>query len=225
MAFHSPPLLSAKPPSLPPALHLAKPSAKKVEKLKAPSIFDKKDFPFKEIKHSPRVSSWFTHPEIPLKGENYCKLTGAEKEEATWKHAFSTLVELFIGTEYSIRGSWDNPTTGKKDLLYCIPAEIIINGETHRGVFQFCFDGQGEMYHRFFGKTSNVEFIDKVIEIVRGKIEFPTLLESLRMKEEGTKQTIVVNGAEKGSFQVSPPFDIVTINDTKVVIKLFKIIK
>jgi hypothetical protein len=178
------------------------------------TIFTTRDFPFKQAFYASRVLDKIK--QLDALGE------GEEIAEDLWTHAFPTQIDYFVGTCYSLRGTWNNPTTGAQDILYCIPGEVIFHGKTYRGFFTFCFDPQGTCYHRHFSQRSGDQFIDEVVnDKVWDKFNFPTLTQSSLTTQNLKPMVEEIDGS---SLIIEPVFEVISLKENDLTYKIFKII-
>ncbi|MBA3238989.1 MAG: hypothetical protein H0T62_11670 [Parachlamydiaceae bacterium] len=123
-----------------------------------------------------RVWEWFKEEPFHFKSESYKNLGQEEKFKQKVYHSFSLRVDEFI-KEYSFKAEWDNSKTLNKDILFCIPGEIQFKNEIERGLFTYCRDKKGIVYHRHFTKKATQELL-KYANTAFRKVDFPSLEQS-----------------------------------------------
>ncbi len=155
---------------------------------------------FSEENYAQRVSDWFEHPERSLSQPKYASFTPHQKQESTWYHAFSPFVDKFVGTLYSYKDEW-RTKKGERHTFYGVVGEVTSKGKTYRGVFQYCFDNHGVLYHRCFGHKSNIQLLDFFINRQLPEIEYPSLAESVGLGKVKSKAQISTDGIP---YEVGP---------------------
>ncbi len=167
-----------------------------------------------------RVIDWFENPDSALSQDTYAALTPHQKEKSTWCHAFSPFVDKFVGTSYSYKDQWVTKK-GQLHTFYAVVGEVTWKGKTYRGVFQYCFDNHGVLYHRCFGPKSNIELLDIFINRQRPEIEYPSLAESASLGKAKSKPRISSEGVP---YEVDP-LKVVSFEDPAngLSIRLFKL--
>ncbi len=162
-----------------------------------------------------RIELWLTDPETALKHPNYQHLSEAGKKAVTWRHALPRVIRLLLGTQYSMKGTWQGTNTS-----YSLFAEIEdeMTGKKERSVLQYCEyyqDGDPVLYHQFAGLTSNDEQVDLVIG---GKVfdvlDFPDLKFSQKMAVSGKSMKPIIATVKGDEISVDPLTSFVTVRDS-----------
>ncbi len=174
---------------------------------------------FSSDDYAQRVIDWFENPKSSLSEARYAAFTPHQKQESTWRHAFSPFVDKFVGTSYSYKDDW--VTESERKTFYGVVGEVVWKGKTYRGVFQYCFDNHGVLYHRCFGSISNIELLDIFVNRKRPEIEYPSLAESASLAKAKPRAAISADGLP---YEVDP-LNIVSFEDPRheLSISLFKL--
>ncbi len=185
-----------------------------------PSTLFANQLHFSSDDYAQRVIDWFESPEGSLSQVGYEDLTPHKKQKATWCHAFSPFVDKFVGTSYSYKNEW-RTDKGERHTFYGIVGDVVWKGKTYKGVFQYCFDNNGVLYHRYFGRTSNVQLLDIFINRERPAIEYPSLAESASLAKAKPRAAISADGLP---YEVDP-LNIVSFEDPRheLSISVFKL--
>jgi hypothetical protein len=117
-----------------------------------------------DFSYHQRVLVWLQDKSAALAAPSYAVLDPLQKIRAYRHHAFSILVDSFIGTRYSTRTTWINPRTGDTEPLYRILGSIKIGGQEVLGTFDFCFDKDlNYCYHRYFRPRRESELLGQAL--------------------------------------------------------------
>lgn len=168
------------------------------------------DFPYS---HDRRVLKWIKHPVgAALTGQDfsdYLAFSSDYQHRMHLYHAFPLSVDRFI--HLGIRQLWQNPSTGKMDVRYVIPAEFIIKGKTERGLIAYSMNEKGICYHRFFTIKPEKELMQKIVDKSFYESDFPELNAAASQPHEASAQFLSANASE--TISIDPWLGIVTIED------------
>lgn len=174
------------------------------------------------FQYANRVKEWFDDEPFHLKSESYQHLGLVEKFKQKVYHGFSLRVEEFI-YDYSFKAEWDNSKTQHKDTLFCIPGEIQFKYEIERGLFTFCQDLNGIVYHRHFSKKATKELLEYANPAFR-KVDFPSLEQSMLIEKSGQFNPISMPDDREDLVERQNITDLLRITDRRhdVQLVLFK---
>lgn len=132
-----------------------------------------------KLLYPPHVTRWFDDLEATLETKQYARQTLEAKKLATLFHSFPKIVDQFVGTQYSLQTTYNNPRVQQIDTLYAIPVEIRFLEKTYRGFLHYVVDIKtGICYHRCFWDRSKGFHEDLVNRQIWKGIDFPSLEES-----------------------------------------------
>jgi len=156
-------------------------------------IFAGRRLPFADGYYAKRILDWRGTVPVALKGEKYKNRSPLEKDEAVWRHAGGSYLDKFVGTKYSMKGTWLDPETGLPSTLYRILVEVRWRkGPAIPYVLEFSYNVHGVLYHRHFADKTKDELLD--VLLIRKKFEevdFPTLAKSHALSQS-KEQTVRV---------------------------------
>jgi len=131
-------------------------------------------------------------------------------------------VDLFV-LSYGIKTLWKN-----QDTLYCIPGEILFTktNQQERGIFTYCIDKSGQLYHRHFTIKTTELLIETIIQQTFKEVDFPEVHKAYEMIKAGEVwQNRSISSQEENEPTTFNPFsESLTIHDRKneAVLTLFK---
>jgi hypothetical protein len=140
-----------------------------------------------------------------------------ERQAGDLRHGFSSFVNEFVGTDYSILTQKYDERTRSLQPLYQLYGEIVIDGRPEPFIFDYTLNNEGVCYHRFAAKKSKIEFVNELVKQVQYTSHFPTLLQSRSSDQELVVQR---NGAQ---YRIGvTPSSIVSFTDQGITYRLFK---
>jgi len=169
-----------------------------------------------EISYDVRVLDWLEEGgQRGLSRDEYINLPSSEKTRVLETHGFTTFLDRFVGSVYSLKTTWNNPTTGRTDDLYLIPAEMeCAEREPMRGIFQYTFGAEDHLcYHRYFSRRlGGMEtFVTSIIErVFFDQLDYPSLQVSSQRAARRTQPFSATNAID---VIHDPVTDMITIKD------------
>jgi hypothetical protein len=193
---------------------------------------------FDDISYSDRVETWFSDPESILASDRYASQPKAIKEHVHFIHTFPSIIDSFVGTQYSAFMPYINPTKkGAKahpNWLFALPCEAEKGGMTHRGFLVYVIDPETkECFHRCFDieskkyplGTAMMHGWDHIVENFSwSEIDFPDLATAMARSSSSAKSARSgSSSALRIQYEIST--DIVTIHvPDGTIYRLFKIL-
>jgi hypothetical protein len=163
--------------------------------------------------YAQRVLDWFDNTGEVLAQEAYATMPEELQDKMVKIHSFSSVVDLFLNSDYSVKTVWKNRRTGKNEDLYRIAGMMSYGSVTLRGFFEFCIDpATGVCYHRCFSELDkDKRFGDSLMmPDLDFNLSFPTLQQSLVAKETRLKTS-------DGRFEVTRDFlGTISFEDTEL---------
>lgn len=127
-------------------------------------------------------------------------------------HAFPLALDKYVGTLFSERGEWVDPTTNESQVQYKLPIEVTQGGKTARYVLRYTRNKKGVWYHRDMTLQDHHLW---------NNVDFPPLSREALNVQSKSQHLQIKTRAKTEVFD--PVTETVTIDFSTVKITLFRV--
>ena len=172
------------------------------------------------FRYASRVIDWFEAPHEMLALPKYVSMPRFLQDKMIRLHAFSLQIDLFLNSDYSFKTTWTNPKKDRLEDLYRLPGQMSFEGQTLRGVFEYCIDpATGVCYHRCFKELTEGALLGDYLE----NKDFDYLVDYPELSKESAKAPKIYKIAEKALEVTIDPLKRISFVDVGVSFCLFRL--